>query len=182
MKIGVISDTHGSLYFYEKALKVIGSFDYIIHCGDVLPKGRFVEGGYDPEELGKRLDRQKNIFFAQGNGDAYSKGLMPHAEFKKDMCLSLGKHRIFVTHGHLYSKMSLMMKAKEAKADIVCYGHTHVKELAFHDEMLVLNPGSTTLPRDGSRSCAVIEDDSVSVFDIITGEVLGKLRLNDLNS
>lgn len=178
MKIGVISDTHGSLYFYEKALEIIGSWDYIIHCGDVLPKGRSIEGGYDPEALGKKLDLKKNIFFAEGNGDYYSKGLMPHAEFKKEMCLPLGKHKVFVTHGHLYSKMSLLMKAKEAGASIVCYGHSHVKELAFYDDMLILNPGSTTLPRDGSRSCAVIADDSVTVFDIVTGAILGKLALN----
>ncbi|WP_417303438.1 metallophosphoesterase family protein [Ellagibacter isourolithinifaciens] len=37
------------------------------------------------------------------------------------------------------------------------YGHTHVKEIASRDGVLFVNPGSVSLPKDGSNSYAVYE-------------------------
>ena len=39
MKIGVISDTHGSLYFFEMAMSYLKDCDKIIHAGDILYHG-----------------------------------------------------------------------------------------------------------------------------------------------
>ena len=39
MKIGVMSDTHGSLTYFEKALDVLSDCDVLIHGGDILYHG-----------------------------------------------------------------------------------------------------------------------------------------------
>ncbi|WP_129408853.1 metallophosphoesterase family protein [Marinitoga lauensis] len=39
MKLGVLSDTHGSLFYFEKALKYLKDVDRIIHLGDYLYHG-----------------------------------------------------------------------------------------------------------------------------------------------
>ena len=39
MKIGVMSDTHGSLPYLEKALDVLSDCDILLHNGDVLYHG-----------------------------------------------------------------------------------------------------------------------------------------------
>ena len=39
MKIGVMSDTHGSLTYFEKALDLLKDCDVLFHIGDVLYHG-----------------------------------------------------------------------------------------------------------------------------------------------
>ena len=50
MKIGVMSDTHGSLPYFEKALDLLKDCDVLFHIGDVLyhgPRNDLPEG-YNP--------------------------------------------------------------------------------------------------------------------------------------
>ena len=180
MRIGIISDSHGSLYYFQKALDLMGPCDYIIHCGDVLPiSGITIKGGYDPEALAKLIESMDNIYFAEGNGDFYSKTLLPNTSFHKDLTLKLGGYSFFVTHGHLSSRMSMLMKAQEAGVHILCYGHSHIKELDYYDHILLLNPGSISLPRDGSRSFALLEDDTVSIWDLDNENIIASMELKN---
>lgn len=58
--------------------------------------------------------------------------------------------RIMLTHGHLfYDTERLLLTAQEQQADIVLYGHTHVAQARWHQNLLLLNPGSCSLPREG---------------------------------
>lgn len=68
-------------------------------------------------------------------------------------------------------------------ADVLILGHTHVKELFVDESLIVLNPGSTSIPKDGSHSVAIIdiipiEDDAdeldinIDLIDINTGEII----------
>jgi putative phosphoesterase len=44
------------------------------------------------------------------------------------------------------------------------FGHTHVPLLQADGELLVVNPGSMSLPRQGSKpSCAVLEVDGSDI-------------------
>ena len=43
---------------------------------------------------------------------------------------------------------------KSMGATILVLGHTHVKELYVDEDLIVLNPGSTAIPKDGSHSVA----------------------------
>ena len=58
MKIGVISDTHGSLYFFEMAMSYLKDCDKIIHAGDILYHGprNDIPGGYNPKELAEKIE------------------------------------------------------------------------------------------------------------------------------
>lgn len=63
---------------------------------------------------------------------------------------------IFVHHGHLYTKQ----KAAELteKGAVIVSGHTHVPVLEYDDGRYFVNPGSISLPKDGSSaSYATIE-------------------------
>ena len=68
-------------------------------------------------------------------------------------------------------------------ADVLILGHTHVKELFIDDGLIVLNPGSTSIPKDGSHSVAIIDiipiddghdelDLNIDLIDINTGEII----------
>ena len=64
-----------------------------------------------------------------GNNDFFSR-LPREEEFE------LEGHHIFITHGHAY---------------IVMYGHTHVPALTIDADLVTLNPGSLTYPRQQGR-------------------------------
>ncbi|MDD6486716.1 MAG: phosphodiesterase [Spirochaetales bacterium] len=57
---------------------------------------------------------------------------------------------IFIHHGHLYTKQ----KAAELTepGTIIVSGHTHVPVLEYEDGRYFVNPGSISLPKDGSSA------------------------------
>ena len=72
MKIGVMSDTHGSLTYFEKALDVLSDCDVLIHGGDILYHGprNDIPEGYNPKGLISKINSLDNIIIARGNCDA----------------------------------------------------------------------------------------------------------------
>lgn len=178
MRIGVLSDTHGSLHYFDKAMQVLGRCDAYIHCGDILPvSSRSIAHGYEPERLAMRINECAQYHLIEGNGDHVSRPLLPNHPLHKELSITIGSHRIFATHGHHYSPMGMLMRARELGATILCYGHSHMKELARYEELTLVNPGSTTLPRDGMRSAACIEDQQIVLYNIDTGSVIDSITL-----
>lgn len=164
MKIGILSDTHGIYKYLELALKYLKDCDYIIHCGDVL------YGGYidDTMQIVRALKELPNLTISMGNCDGDKELILIGEEFFHSpyTVLELGKYRIFVTHGHHYSYLNLFYKAKELGCNIVCYGHTHIKDTICEDNIQLINPGSVSKPRDGSHSIAIIDDDMLNIIDV----------------
>jgi putative phosphoesterase len=67
--------------------------------------------------------------------------------------------------------MTLNYRAKELKADIVCFGHSHVLGAEMINGTLFLNPGSIRLPRERFEKTYLIlelleEKIKVSVFEL----------------
>ena len=62
-------------------------------------------------------------------------------------------HRAFVVHGHrqMYGDYigHLVHLAKQHGADLVLFGHTHIRMDRIINNVIVFNPGSTAQPRDG---------------------------------
>lgn len=180
MKIGVLSDTHGSLYFFEKAMQILQDCDQILHAGDILSHGhQKIEGGFSPINLALTLESMDNILFAQGNCDSsYDRYTLSHPLHYPYLLAEESPHTIMLCHGHhLRRREDLIRQAKNLSASILIYGHTHIKELSQEGSLTVLNPGSTTLPRDGIHSVAIIEPQKISLIDIQTGNILQSVRL-----
>lgn len=181
MKIGVISDTHGSLHFFEKAMDILKDCDRIIHAGDVLYHGprNDLPGGYDPKGLAEKINTLSNIYIARGNCDSdVDQMVINHPLQTPGVLIEFNQKKFFVLHGYTDSKLSMIYKAKEINADFLILGHTHVKELFKDESLIVLNPGSTSLPKDGTRSCAIIDSKKIELWDIETKSILNSLNLN----
>ena len=74
---------------------------------------------------------------------------------------------IFCTHGHRYNKYYL----PEVDFDIFINGHTHVGLIEKEGNKYYLNPGSISLPRNGSRNSYMILDDSgIYLKDLVTSK------------
>lgn len=65
-----------------------------------------------------------------------------------------------ITHGHrYYISMGSEMLKKEAIAqgiDIVMYGHTHKPVIDISDNIIAINPGSLSYPRQENRKPSYI--------------------------
>ena len=183
MKIGVMSDTHGSLVYFEKALEVLSDCDILLHAGDVLyhgPRNDLPEG-YNPKKVISKINELDNILIARGNCDADVDQMVISHPIQGPYVLSqFGETRILINHGYVDSKEETIKKAKSMGADILILGHTHVKELYVDENLIVINPGSTSIPKDESHSVATIDiiqthdelDLDINLIDINTKEVI----------
>ena len=137
MRIIVVSDTHGNINSFLKAIKNMGQFDLLIHLGDYAKDG---------EQLKSTLSIPTVI--VKGNGD-------PGSPYNEDELLEIGGKKIFLTHGHRHNIIrdytSLYYKGLEIGADIVLYGHTHIPFNIKENELIIMNPGSASLPRTSDR-------------------------------
>ena len=146
MRIGVLSDTHGNLEWAKLAIARMGTVAVLLHAGD------YYEDAARLARLG--VLGSAAVKAVLGNCDYLVKG--PAEE-----TFTLGGRRILLTHGHRYEVKRgldrLRWRARETRADVVVFGHTHQAGFFWEDGVLFLNPGSTHLPRGGVRSCAIIE-------------------------
>lgn len=139
MKLLVISDTHRNL---SKVYRVINDvqnlIDGVIHCGDIT----------DDADILKSKYKNLNFYNVRGNCD-YGSGMSDEDIFK------IGGKKIFVTHGHKYGVSynidRLCYRAMEVGADVCLYGHTHMPLLENYNGIIIMNPGSLSAPRGGSK-------------------------------
>ena len=90
--------------------------------------------------------------------------------------IEIGEHKAFITHGNRYGgELGIpTMKdiAKENGADIVMFGHSHKPVIDTKSDIVVLNPGSISRPRqDGFRPTYLvmnIEDDGRTDYVLVT--------------
>ena len=142
MKILIISDTHRKNENYLKVLQLIGKPDMVIHLGDVEGSEYTIcEAAGCPVEM------------VAGNNDFFS-------DLPTEKSLQIGKYHVMITHGHqYYIGMGNEMLKEEAianGADIVMYGHTHRPVLDISDDIIMLNPGSLSYPRQDNRKPSYI--------------------------
>ncbi|MCM8711858.1 metallophosphoesterase [Clostridium sp. SYSU_GA19001] len=149
MQIAVISDTHRFNYVLNQLLDIVKDTDMIIHLGDNTEDIEFFKGKYNGE-----------IINVRGNCDFGNSAPVERLEIIE------GK-RVFITHGHRYDVKydlnSIKYKAQEVQADIVLFGHTHESLVIFEQGIWFVNPGSAALPRDFSKSIALLNIDNKNI-------------------
>ncbi len=170
MKIGVISDTHGSLTAWQNAVDYFKRADLIIHCGDLLYHGprNPLPDGYDPAKLATAVNQtRQRIVFAKGNCDSEVDQLMvnvpimaPYAQvFTPDW-------QILAHHGHTLDIGD--MPDWTHGYNLIISGHTHLPGITRQGRQVFLNPGSPALPKneDLTPTIALIDGQRISIIDL----------------
>jgi len=180
MKLGFISDTHGGLEDTLQALEGLKDAEKICHIGDVLyhgPRNDLPEN-YDPKELSNVLKDRDDIIFVRGNCDAdVDEMVLEHELSIKSRVVTFDGYRFYLVHGYEGTEEERLQQAKEHGCHVVVSGHTHVKVLEKKDGIVVLNPGSTTIPKDGSRSYAYYENCEIMLWDMDQERILNRIKL-----
>lgn len=176
MKLLIASDIHGSVFHFEKLMKRIEEEnpDRIIFLGDFLyhgPRNDFPEG-YEPKKIISLMNKfSDRIIAVRGNCDSEVDQMVLDFPLMADYStLSDDKgHLFFLTHGHLWGPNDL---PELPFSSAFIYGHTHIKQAEIVDGTVLINPGSTSLPKDGLHSYASYENECFSLKALDDGMTL----------
>ena len=141
MRIGLISDTHIPRDAQEippQVMEVFHGVDLILHGGDI----------HEPHVLDE-LEQLAPVLAAEGNGDIW---LPKDSRIKESHVLNIQGLRIGLTHSLDYpepfwrSLESAMQADFGGPVDIFVFGHSHKALVEIFKGVLLINPGSPTLP------------------------------------
>ncbi|MDA1128285.1 MAG: metallophosphoesterase family protein [Chloroflexi bacterium] len=162
MKVGVISDTHNPSVGAEPPAEVVAAFqgvDVILHAGDI----------YQPACL-DWLEKIAPVYAVELGADAHFRD--DSRVIDKKRVINLEGHTIGITHDLLVPGMAqeitefsplakhfpqdadlstALKTVFDATVDIVVFGHTHYAVVEEYQGILMVNPGSPSLPKQLRR-------------------------------
>lgn len=167
MKILVVSDIHGSNYYMEKIEEIYKkeNANRIILLGDLYYHGprNSLPKDYSPMEVSKKLNAMKDsIKCVKGNCDAEVDEMISEFKFEDMIREEIEGKRFIFTHGHKYNIDNV-----PENVDVLVYGHFHTGFIKEKDGIVFVNPGSISLPKNGTpNSYLIIEDNKLILKDI----------------
>ena len=183
MKWLIASDIHGSAYFCEKLIEAYKreNADKILLLGDILyhgPRNDLPEG-YAPKQVIAMLNElAQDILCVRGNCDAEVDQMVLDFPLMADYAIISNASKedgqrirmpmIYATHGHVYNNGNL---PPLQAGDILLHGHTHVPACEQHETHIYINPGSVSIPKEGSPHSYMVFDGEVFEWKTLDGEV-----------
>lgn len=171
MKLLIASDIHGSAAAARALARRVEQErpDRIVLLGDLLYHGprNPLPPSYAPMEVAGILNGWADTIVAvRGNCDSEVDQMMLSFPCRADYALLEADSRLMhLSHGHLPGNAP-DDPPRLAPGSVLLTGHTHVKTLDARDGVLFVNPGSTSLPKDGTASYAVYENGSFYLKDM----------------
>ena len=161
MKLMFASDIHGSASAMAAILRQykLEGASRLVLLGDLLYHGprNDLPREYAPKAVIPMLsDWKEKILAVRGNCEAeVDQMVLPFPCMADYALLELDGVTCYLTHGHHKNPQDL---PKLPEGSVFLYGHTHVKFDQVVEGIHCLNPGSVSIPKDGSHSCMVYED------------------------
>ena len=154
MKYLVVSDIHGAADSMEFILKVFEEkkCDKILLLGDVLYHGprNDLPNFYLPKKVIELINPyQEKIICVKGNCEAEVDQMVLNFEILDSYDSYLNGLDCHFEHGH-------HLDLYNGNAQIVFTGHTHIPLCEEKDGYININPGSITIPKNGSNKSYII--------------------------
>lgn len=187
MKLLIASDIHGSATWCSRLMDAIEREgpERVILLGDLLyhgPRNDLPEG-YAPKQVIPMLNGiAENVIAVRGNCEAEVDQMVLDFPCMADYAVVMDPkegpastdaaapapsttRELFCTHGHIFGPglhNSVDNMPPLVAGSILLYGHTHIKVNQDFDtprgSVRVFNPGSVSIPKDGSHSYGIYED------------------------
>ena len=173
MKWLIASDLHGSAYWTDRLMDFWdrSGADRALLLGDLLYHGprNDLPRDYAPKRVIERLNERKDRLYAvRGNCEAEVDQMVLHFPVLADsLLMPVGDRLMFVTHGHLFNENLL---PPHSRGDLLLHGPTHVPVCRDLGEMVYLNPGSVSIPKENSaHACMLLQGTLFTWYDLETG-------------
>ena len=172
MKLMIASDIHGSALWCERLLDAwrAEGEPRLLLLGDLLyhgPRNDLPEN-YAPKRVIELLNGiRAHLLCVRGNCEAEVDQMVLNFPVMADYCvLPLPIHTIYATHGHIHSETN---PPPLLPGDILLCGHTHIPAFNRHETFTYINPGSTSIPKNGTpHSYLLLEDATLTWKDLAT--------------
>lgn len=176
MKLMIASDIHGSARWCRAMLDAMQREDpaRLLLLGDLLYHGprNDLPDEYAPKEVIAMLNGARDrLLCVRGNCEAEVDQMVLNFPVMADYCALMWEdHVLYATHGHLHGEDNPPPLGRDGF--LLC-GHTHVPCCHRHESFTYLNPGSVSIPKNGSaHSYAVLEGGVMTWKDLEGGEFL----------
>ena len=172
MKLLIASDLHGDAAACRRLLEIFDASgaERLVILGDILYHGprNDLPAGYDPRAVISMLsDYADRLFCVRGNCDTeVDQMVLPFPILSETALLFVDGRTWFAAHGHRAgANPTAGDLPRLPRGSVILTGHTHVPTLTVtEDGVLLLNPGSTSIPKGGfAASYALYEDGRFSV-------------------
>lgn len=173
MKWLIASDIHGSAYYCEKLLSAFEreKADKLLILGDVLYHGprNDLPVGYEPKKVIELLNNMKDrIMCVRGNCDTEVDQMVLKFPVLADYgIITVGDRMIYATHGHKYGPDNL---PPLQKGDVLLFGHIHIPKCYEEEGILILNPGSVSIPKENSEHSYMLLDGNKLTWKTLEGK------------
>ena len=181
MKLMFASDIHGSAHYCRKMLDAFAreGAETLILLGDLLyhgPRNDLPEG-YAPKEVITMLNGVcDHLLCVRGNCDTEVDQMVLGFPILADYAiLYLDGHRVYITHGHNFGEDN---PPQLRDGDILLHGHTHIPACRDKGGFLYINPGSVSIPKEGSAHSYMVLDGTVLLWKDMEGRVYHSLELD----
>ncbi|MBF0203938.1 MAG: YfcE family phosphodiesterase [Desulfamplus sp.] len=166
-KLIVTADVHGSYSTWLTLKGLLDKEDSLAVAGDLFGTRYPCYGypDYQPDLILQEISEFKNPFyFVYGNCDrsSFSPG------YDETLTFDFMEWKIFLHHGDRYFK-KLPSEILDSDVNLVIHGHTHLFSLEKRNQMIFLNPGSLSDPRNSFYTYAVIDNNGINIINIKTG-------------
>ena len=147
--------------------------------GDILYHGprNDLPDEYAPKQVLAMLnERRERLFCVRGNCDTEVDQMVLTFPILADYSVFPAADRlVYATHGHVFNTSHL---PPLCPGDILLHGHTHIPAWEpFGEGNLYLNPGSVSIPKNGSARSYMTLEDTTFTWKTLPGEAYHTLTI-----
>ena len=164
MKLLVISDIHEiktNLGIIKEKYKEFNC-DKLVVLGDLYYNNN-PTNDYDINYVKDFLEEFKdNLICLKGNCDSKIDEMINTFPLIHELgVIPLSNKNIYLTHGHIFNDTNW-----KYQNTILLFGHYHYPFIKEVNNIIFINPGSISLPKNDVASFLLIEDDEFTIYDI----------------
>ena len=184
MKLLIASDIHGSAKCCGELMKRIEEEkpDKVVLLGDLLYHGprNDLPGEYDTKRVAEMLNSLSPApVCVRGNCDSEVDQMVlnfPMRASSGNILLENGV-TVYLTHGHLLDSLLPVVSMEKGKV-CVLYGHTHVPECTEDGNIVLMNPGSLSIPKLNSECSYMTYENGVFEWkELFSGQMYRRYEL-----
>lgn len=173
MKLMIASDLHGSAYCVKKLMDAYAAEkpEKLLLLGDLLYHGprNALPRDYDCMAVAGMLNAvRENIIAVRGNCDCEVDQMVLEFPVLGDYALLEWEGlTLYATHGHVWNEDHL---PPMARGTVLLNGHFHVPACREHEGYVYMNPGSVSIPKEGSAGSYMVAERGTFLWKNLAGE------------